>query len=250
MFRYLVFLVFFVSCSEKNINSIQNYKVVDHISNQEFPRKYKISVSGDCNLENILRSLDNVEIGENGDFKIEILKSIENFGNNKLYFGTVEIIDLKTSSKEKTFAFSGDHSSLNNAYKKVVNFFSKKRGYVIEKRKDNDGEFIFKVNLGRIDGIKKDMRVDIYTYRENDSFLKETKKMRKHKIATGVVSNMINDRDSWILLENKKYAPKVSEGAFIFVKSGNFSEYILDGKLFIKTNKQIIENRLRINERN
>jgi hypothetical protein len=246
MLRLLIPLFFLFSCSEKNINNLGHYKIVDEGEKKsDFPKKYSVSVSGDEELKTLLFSSENIQISEKSEFLVSVSKKSENLGGEKLFFGVIEIQNLKNNFREKRISFSGKKSELEKSYQKVLQFFSKKRGFILEKREDIDGETIFKINLGNRDGVSENMRVDIFSYRENTSFLRGETKNKKEKIATAVISNIIEDEFSWIVLENKKLAKRVFDGDEVYLKKGDFSKYLLDGKLFIKTNSDLIENRLR-----
>jgi hypothetical protein len=245
MFKLLIPLFFFLSCSEKNINSIDSYKVLNKKEGKNFPTKYLVSVNGDENLENSLQSLSTIEISENYDFLVSISKKVEILGKQKLYFGVIKIENSKYNFEEKSFPFSGEKSELEKTFQKVADFFSRKRAFISEKREDSYGETIFKINIGKRSGISENMRVDIFTYKIDESFFNEEKETKRVKVATATVSNIIEEDSSWVILENNKFANRVSEGDEVFFRNGNFGEYLLDGKLFIKTNGNLIENKLK-----
>ncbi|EJF07847.1 hypothetical protein ThvES_00000340 [Thiovulum sp. ES] len=245
MLKLLIPLFFFISCSEKNINSIDSYKVLNQKEEKIFPTKYLVSVNGDENLENSLQSLSTVEISENSEFLVSVSKKVENLGKKKLYFGVIRIENSKHNFEEKSFPFSGEKSEFEKIFKKVADFFSRKRAFISEKREDSYGETIFKINIGKRSGISENMRADIFTYKIDDSFFNKERETKRTKVATATVSNIIEEDSSWVILENNKFSNRVSEGDEVFFGKGKFSEYLLDGKLFIKTNSNLIENKLK-----
>jgi hypothetical protein len=85
-----------------------------------------------------------------------------------------------------------------------------KRGYIFEIRKKGDTEIIH-TTLGSNFGAKEGEKVDIYTVKEiKVPFSSQTKK-EIIKIGNGVISNVVNPNDSWIIVKNIKEPIKIGD---------------------------------------
>jgi len=96
----------------------------------------------------------------------------------------------------------------------VLNEFAPK-GYITEKRiKAKDKKSIFRVQLGKNTGAKQGDKVEIWTLQKVGSSFDEV------SLGTGVMSNIIGNDGSWILVEDEKVANRVRKFDYVKVKMG------------------------------
>jgi hypothetical protein len=91
------------------------------------------------------------------------------------------------------------------------------KGYVSERRTDGS-KSIFKVLIGRAQGIKQGDKVVIYSLRKETNALTGNEQMKEVSITEGTVSNQINDTASWVIPENTDTSMQVRLGDFVRVK--------------------------------
>lgn len=94
----------------------------------------------------------------------------------------------------------------------VLNEFAPK-GYITEKRVKGK-EAIFRVQLGKNTGAKKGDKVEIWTLQKVGSSLDEV------SLGTGVMTNIIGNDGSWILVDDEKVAARVRKYDYVKVKMG------------------------------
>ncbi len=87
-------------------------------------------------------------------------------------------------------------NSIDAKKDKIFRFFSPK-GFIFEIRKN--GNYIIHTTLGSKNGAKKEERVYIYTRKKTDFF--NTPKIEEIKIGEGIISNIVHENDSWIIVK-------------------------------------------------
>lgn len=96
----------------------------------------------------------------------------------------------------------------------VLNEFAPK-GYITEKRVHaKEKKAIFRVQLGKNTGAKQGDKVEIWTLQKVGSSFDEV------SLGTGVMSNIIGNEGSWILVEDEKVANRVRKYDYVKVKMG------------------------------
>ena len=85
--------------------------------------------------------------------------------------------------------------AVSNAYNSIKKFFAP-RGYIYEVRKNGD-ELIAKITLGKNQGIKEGMKLNIYDLKKDPL----TGEIEKYKIGEGKVSNIIFENSCWITVD-------------------------------------------------
>lgn len=155
-------------------------------------------------------------------------------GNIKIYeipsLGVVRIFEIngrsrmsenaKFRSRAKTeddyLLREASRDGLDDIAVDLKNFFAKK-GYILEKKVLND-RAIFKISLGFEDGIKQGDKLVVYEKREDKNSITGASEIIESKIAEGVVTDIINNKSSWILLKNRRDANKVRLGHIVQIK--------------------------------
>ena len=91
-------------------------------------------------------------------------------------------------------------NAIDNVKYPLENFFAPK-GYILEIRRDKDGELIAKLTIGSEDGVEEGDKVDIYTLKDYTNPITNKKTVQTIKIAQGKVSNQIGPHFSWIIID-------------------------------------------------
>jgi len=84
------------------------------------------------------------------------------------------------------------------------------KGFIFEIRKKDD-DFIIHTTLGSKNGAKEGERVNIYTRKKISLFGNE--KIEEIKIGEGIISNIVHENDSWIIV--KKLKRKIHIGDYV-----------------------------------
>ena len=131
-----------------------------------------------------------------------------------------EDASLFSSKIEVSMVKKEDNQLLRATAKKAVesqgeiikNIFSAlRKGYILEKR-IKDKKTIFKVNLGKKNGIAKGDKVKIYAKFKSENPLTEEEEIETIKIADGVISDQITSHNSWIIVKDAKNSEKIKIG--------------------------------------
>ncbi len=97
------------------------------------------------------------------------------------------------------------NKSVADAYNCVKKFFAPK-GYIYEVRKDGD-DFIAKITLGKNQGMKEGMKLNIYDLKKDPL----SGKTEKYKIGEGEVSNIIFENSCWITVDTDDGKLKIGD---------------------------------------
>jgi hypothetical protein len=96
--------------------------------------------------------------------------------------------------------------AVDEAESAIRNAFAK-RGFILEKR-TFDGKSIFKVNLGSEDGVKHGDKFELIGQYE----------VERRVIASGVISDKIDPKNCWIILDDKKQESVIRIGDMVKMK--------------------------------
>lgn len=92
-----------------------------------------------------------------------------------------------------------------------------KRGYILEKRTLDD-KAIFKITLGSQDGIKQDDEFEIIGHFEVENPISGETEVERRIIATGKVSDQINPKNSWVVINEKERVNSIRLGDELKIK--------------------------------
>jgi hypothetical protein len=98
----------------------------------------------------------------------------------------------------------------------LQNFFAPK-AYVAEKRM-RDQKAIFKVMMGRAQGIRSEDKVIFYTVRLTENPLTRRTEREELVIASGLVSDLVAEDHAWIIAEERNRSESVRLGDFVRVQ--------------------------------
>jgi curli biogenesis system outer membrane secretion channel CsgG len=106
--------------------------------------------------------------------------------------------------------------AVDEAESAIRNAFAK-RGFILEKR-TFDGKSIFKVNLGSEDGVKHGDKFELIGQYEVENSITGKSEVERRVVGLGVISDKIDPKNCWIILEDKKNADVVRIGDMIKMK--------------------------------
>ncbi len=98
----------------------------------------------------------------------------------------------------------------------IQNFFAKK-GYILEKRA-HDKKSIFKINIGSADGIKHGDKFEVIGQYETQNAISGKTEIERRIIAKGRVSQLIDPKNCWIVLDEKDQENAVRIGDMVKIK--------------------------------
>lgn len=98
----------------------------------------------------------------------------------------------------------------------LKNFFSAK-GYVLERRMRGK-QNIFKISLGKNNGVKEDQTAEIYTVEKSNNPLTNKISLVQNKIGDGVVSNKVDKKHAWIIIDDELIANQIRLGDVVKIK--------------------------------
>jgi hypothetical protein len=98
----------------------------------------------------------------------------------------------------------------------IKNFFAKK-GYILEKR-ILDNKAIFKISLGSEDGIKQDDKFEVSGQYESQNPITNEIEVERKIIASGSVSDLIDPKSSWVVIDDAKKAETIRLGDAVRMK--------------------------------
>ncbi len=99
--------------------------------------------------------------------------------------------------------------AINNAKYSLYKFFTPK-GYIFEIRKKGD-KIILHTTLGKANGAKEGERVNIYEKKIVKLPFSKKSIIEEVKIAEGIISNVVNENDSWVIVERYTQLPKIGD---------------------------------------
>jgi curli biogenesis system outer membrane secretion channel CsgG len=106
--------------------------------------------------------------------------------------------------------------AVDEAESAIRNAFAK-RGFILEKR-TFDGKSIFKVNLGSEDGVKHGDKFELIGQYETENSISGKTEVERRVIGTGVISDKIDPKNCWIILDDKKQEGVIRIGDMVKMK--------------------------------
>ncbi len=216
---------------------IADYAISGAISNADFSSKYS-SGSTFINPKNgqviSIPPRFNYNSNASGNIKIYELPSltvIENieFSGKKsrsenvqqrggLNLGGIQIGGEQVSgtSRDDGLVRKAGEDGVDEAKVALKNVFSKK-GYILEKRVF-DKKTIFKISLGSLDGIKQDNEFEVIGQYEIENPITNKTEIERRIIATGKVSDKIDPKSSWIVINEKEKENSIRLGDAVKIK--------------------------------
>lgn len=145
-----------------------------------------------------------------------------------LNFGSLKIggKQIGGSKRDDSLIRKSGEDAIDDIKTKLKNFFAKK-GYILEKRIFGK-KTIFKISIGSLDGIKQGNKFDVIGKYENENPITEEIEIERKTITSGVVSDLINPKTSWVLIDDEEKIESIRLGDLIKIKykKGSFDGVI------------------------
>lgn len=185
--------------------------------------RYYSRVSGNIKIFELpsLNAIDTLEFNDK-DSRAENVKRKGGLSLGGIQIGGESVAGAK---RDDGLVRRAAHKAIKKLNVKLKNIFAKS-GYILEKRQFNN-KIIFKIPLGRLDGIKKGDRLEITGKYEVENPITEEIEIENRIIAHAQVSDKIEPKTSWIVIKNAQNANKIRLGdkAKLKYKSGFFAKF-------------------------
>ncbi len=96
------------------------------------------------------------------------------------------------------------------------------RGYIVDRR-SKDKKSIFRALISAQAGAKQGDTVEIFNVRQNSVEFGNIKRtsFEEVRVATGKISNLVNNDFSWIIVDDEKQAAAIKQGDVVRIRAGN-----------------------------
>lgn len=185
------------SCSYKAkiSGNVKIYRVGD---NFKVERTVAVSGKSSRSIDVILDKKDK-KLNDKAEMLVTVLNALD--PSLKLKAGDNESKYCNHLSKQEISSLvrSAGVDAISQTNIEFQNFFSP-RGYVLEHRirgKDN----IFKVSLGKKNGVKENLKAEIYSLENQVNAITKKSDIVQNKIGEGKVSDQINKQHAWIVVD-------------------------------------------------
>lgn len=180
------------------------------------PPKYTYSADVAGNLK--VYELPSLEVVQSIEFsgKKNRSEAVQQEGGVSL--GGLQIGGKKVegTKRDDNLVRKAGEDAINEIEVEIKNFFAKK-GYILEKRVLND-KSIFKISLGSDDGLKQDDKFEVVGQYESQNPITNEIEVERKIIATGSVSDLIDPKTSWVVIEDAKKAETIRLGDSLKIK--------------------------------
>lgn len=123
---------------------------------------------------------------------------------------------VKGNDRDDGLVRKAGEDAIDEARVALKNVFSKK-GYILEKRVF-DGKSIFKISLGSADGIKQEDEFEAIGQYETENPITGQTEIERRIITTGKISNKIDPKTSWIVVNEKDKENSIRLGDAVKIK--------------------------------
>ncbi len=216
---------------------VADYAISGTIGNAGFTKKYsggfvipnkdgtltktapKFTYTSDVSGNIKIYELPSMQVVANLEFAGKKSKSEEVKTNNNISIG-----GLVEFGGQKAEGLNRDDGLVRNAGKEAIdnvsfdikNFFAKK-GFILEKRALKD-KVIFKISVGSADGIKVGDKFEVIGKYETQNAITSKSEIERRIITSGVVSDKIDPKSSWVLIDDSDVVNSVRLGDMVQFK--------------------------------
>jgi hypothetical protein len=141
---------------------------------------------------------------------------------------------VKGAERDDGLVRKAGEDAVNNIVVDIKNALAK-RGYILEKR-TLDKKIIFKISLGSDDGIKQNDKFEVMGQYEIENAITNESEIERRVIGSGSISNLIDPKSAWVVVDDEKQAEKIRLGDAVKMK---YKKSAFDGAL--KMTKSLIE---------
>lgn len=188
------------------------------------PARYKYSSRVSGNLK--IYELPSLAVAESIEFSAKESRTENARQDGGVSIGNWQFGGKKVAGakKDDSLVRKSGKSAIQDIEVDIKNFLAKK-GYILEKRV-LDKKTIFKITLGSLDGIKHGDKFEVSGKYENENPLTNKIETERRIITTGAVSDKINSRTSWVVIDNSKKIDAIRLGDTVRLKykRSNFSK--------------------------
>ena len=180
------------------------------------PPKYTYSSDVAGNLK--IYELPSLTVAESIEFSGKKVRTENVQQNGGLSLGALEIGGNKVegAKKDDSLVRKAGEDAISNIEVDIKNFFAKK-GYILEKR-TFENKVIFKITLGSSDGINHGDKFEVTGQYESENPITNQVEVERRIIATGAVSDKIDPKTSWVVIDDAKKAETIRLGDAIKMK--------------------------------
>ncbi len=162
--------------------------------------------------------LPSLQVVESFEMKGKNVRSENVQSNGGISLGAIKIggENVAGTARDDGMVRKAGGDAVDEASTDIKNFFAKK-GYILEKR-TLDGKSIFKINIGSVDGIKHGDKFEVIGQYETQNPITGKSEIERRVIATGRVSQLIDPKNCWIVLDDKNQESAVRLGDIVKIK--------------------------------
>lgn len=180
------------------------------------PPKYTYTSNVSGNIK--IFELPSLQVVETIEMKGKNVRSENVHNDGGITFGGIKIggTDVTGVQRDDGMVRKAGEDAIDEASIDLQNFFAKK-GYILEKR-SLDKKSIFKINIGSTDGIKHGDKFEVIGQFEVENPISGKSEIERRIISSGQVSQIIDPKNCWIVLENKDQDSLVRIGDMVKIK--------------------------------
>ena len=180
------------------------------------PPKYTYSSDVAGNLK--IYELPSLTVVESIEFNAKKSRSEAVQQEGGLALGGIQIGGKKVegAKRDDSLVRRAGEDAISDIEVDIKNFFAKK-GYILEKRVLKD-KAIFKISLGSADGIKQDDKFEVSGQYESENALTNQVEVERRIITTGSVSDIVDPKTSWVVMDDAKKAESIRLGDSVKMK--------------------------------
>jgi len=162
--------------------------------------------------------LPSLTVVENIEFSGEKSRSENVQQKGGITLGALQIGGEQVSgtSRDDGLVRKAGEDAVDEAKTDLKNVFAKK-GYILEKRVF-EKKTIFKISLGSLDGIKQDNEFEVIGQYEVENAITSQTEIERRIIATGKVSDKIDPKSSWVVIDDKEKENAIRLGDAVKIK--------------------------------
>lgn len=180
------------------------------------PPKYTYSSDVAGNLK--IYELPSLTVAESVEFSAKKSRSEAVQQEGGFALGGIQLGGKKVdgSKRDDSLVRRAGEDAITDIEVEIKNFFAKK-GYILEKR-IWENKAIFKISLGSQDGIKQDDKFEVSGQYDNENALTGQVEVERRIITTGTVSDLIDPKTSWVVIDDAKKVDAIRLGDTVKMK--------------------------------
>ena len=180
------------------------------------PPKYKYNSLAVGNIK--IYELPSLNVLQAIEFNGRAGRTEDARNNGGVNFGGISIggEQVAGTDRDDGLVRKAGEDAIDNIKAEIQNIFAK-QGYIMEKRIFKK-KSIFKINLGSSDGIAQGDKFEIIGQFENQNSINNQVEVEKRIIATGKISDIIDPKNAWIIIDDSENNDKIRLGDAVKIK--------------------------------